>query len=666
MIKWLFPALLALCGSSAARSEPELRFSIEEGRIDNHFYRDGPIAAHLLTKSGENARLVIAFPAGNSGVALWLDQPVNWRMLTPLDPAAAALDDGAVRRGVSARFEIDAARVAIRRALTGSVRVLRDYGYGNPIPAQVETAPQITGNQVVWQRRRLDGGPGYALTLTVENGRVGRSGDAITLESDDPVLRLRVTGLSGDEPLTPLASQEIFADGSGDPRLRRALTFLAYREKLLAGSWQYDTYFGRDTLMTLALTMRQLQAAPVEAGLGSVIERLDPAGEVAHEEGIGEFPLIAGEPGPMLDYHMVDDDFMLAPVAATWLLDTSEGRARAAQFLARRTASGQSYGQRLLDNLTQVIARAQPFATEPGFARLVALHEGSKVGDWRDSQLGLGGDSRYSFSINAALVPAALHAAARLGQSGLLDSYGPGAAALADAAELTEVWAREAPLLFRVTREQGEASRQIAAYADALQLAPIDSGSGEEVGFLALGLDQAGRPLEVMHSDVGFLLFFDRPDDRLIELALRQAMRPFPAGLMSEVGMMVANPALAGSERWELFDRTRYHGTVVWSWQHELLRAGIACQLRRSDIAPATRSLLVDAGQKIEQAIADHRTLQGSELWSWEPQAGRLVAVPYGQAQGHETESNSVQLWSATSLGGEPVCPAAQSSVASR
>ena len=41
-----------------------------EGNTHNHFYRRGLVAAHVVTRPG---RLVVAFPAGNSGAGLWLE-----------------------------------------------------------------------------------------------------------------------------------------------------------------------------------------------------------------------------------------------------------------------------------------------------------------------------------------------------------------------------------------------------------------------------------------------------------------------------------------------------------------------------------------------------------------------------------------------------------------
>src|SRR5690606_17508431 len=138
--------------------------------------------------------------------------------------------------------------------------------------------------------------PGYEVSLQVLEGSVHRDGDgAIVLApaGDGTGLRLRITALTGEPPLTPFAPAELFSAGAGDDlHSRQALRFLSYREKFLAGSWRFDTYFGRDTLMSLRLLMPALRAEAVEAGLSSVLERLDEHGEVAHEEDIGEFAVL--------------------------------------------------------------------------------------------------------------------------------------------------------------------------------------------------------------------------------------------------------------------------------------------------------------------------------------------------------------------------------------
>lgn len=659
MMRWLAIFCLLLLGARADAA-PDLSFAITEGRIQNHFFRDGPVAAHAVLRSGPAARLVFAFPAGNSGAGLWLREASEWRLTAPLRPAQRQQTGGGVLRGIVAELEADAARLTVERALVGSIRVLRDYGYGNPIPAEVEAAPVITAGIVTWERRRIDGGPGYSLVVTVLNGTAEMRDGTVVLASHKGPLRLRITALTGEEPLTPLSVEQIFNHPDHENQLQRSVAFLAYREKLLAGSWQYETYFGRDTLMTLALMMGELRPDPIEAGLGSVLERLNSGGEVAHEEDIGEFALI-GRPGhdvrhPVLDYKMVDDDFMLAPVLARYLLETPEGRARAAAFLARKDRSGISFGELVLRNLRFVAARARPFAADPVAERMVPLHEGLTVGDWRDSQNGLGGDGRYSFSINAALVPAALEAGSRLLSSGLLRDYGAQGAELGDMAAMAKVWAKEAPMQFAVSLPADRAEAQLAAFAEVAELPAARPDDTTEFRFMALALDAAGRPVRVMHSDVGFLLYFLKPDDATIQAALGQVIAPFPSGLMTDAGMLVANPAYAGAERAATFDNTRYHGTVIWSWQQGLLKAGISCQLARGDLAQGTRDLLLQAETAITAAIGRNVSFRGSELWSWRLDDGRIVPQPYGQEAGHETESNAVQLWSAIALSKASIC----------
>ncbi len=658
-MRWLAIFCLLLFGARADAA-PDLRFSISEGRIQNHFFRDGPVAAHAVLRSGPAARLVFAFPADNSGAGLWLKEAVEWRLAAPLRAAHQVQPDGSLRRGIVIELEADTARLTVARALLGSVRVLRDYGYGNPIPAEVEAVAVISGGEVSWQRRRLDGGPGYALAITVLNGRAEMRDGAVVLSSRMGGLRLRITAMTGDEPLTPLTLDEIFKHPDHDSTLQQAAAFLAYREKLLAGSWQYDTYFGRDTLMTLMLMIGELRPEPIEAGLGAVLERLNLEGEVAHEEDIGEFALI-GRPGhdarqPVLDYKMVDDDFMLAPVLAAYLLDTNEGRTRAAAFLARKDRSGISFGELVLRNLGHVALRAGPFAADPAIERLVPLQDGLTVGDWRDSQNGLGGDGRYSFSINAALVPAALEAGNRLIHSGLLREHGAQEAGLGAMAAMAKVWATEAPPLFAVSLPGGEVQAQLAAFEQATGIAAPKPAAEEDIRFMALALDVAGRPVRVMHSDVGFLLLLLQPDDAAVQAALRQVIAPFPSGLMTDAGMLVANPAYAGSGRAAMFDNTRYHGTVIWSWQQGLLKAGIRCQLARTNLSARTRALLEEANEAISLAIEQTWSMQGSELWSWRMEGGKIVPQPYGQAVGHETESNAAQLWSAIALAKKPHC----------
>ena len=116
------------------------------------------------------------------------------------------------------------------------------------------------------------------------------------------------------------------ARAGDDVRARNALAFLSYQDKFLAGSWRFNTYFGRDTLISALLLAPVLEPQAMESAIASVLDRLAPNGEVAHEEDIGEFAVLRNAregrgrvATPVYDYGMVDDDFLLAPLAARWL-----------------------------------------------------------------------------------------------------------------------------------------------------------------------------------------------------------------------------------------------------------------------------------------------------------------------------------------------------------
>ena len=75
IVTGLAGAILAAACVVTDAAPTALRFSAPEGGVANEFYRPGPVAAHLVLTSAATPRLVIAFPAGNSGAAVWFDPP---------------------------------------------------------------------------------------------------------------------------------------------------------------------------------------------------------------------------------------------------------------------------------------------------------------------------------------------------------------------------------------------------------------------------------------------------------------------------------------------------------------------------------------------------------------------------------------------------------------
>ncbi len=675
MVRALVLFLIA-AAANAAEPQAPLQFRITEGRLLNAFYQQGPVAAHLLLSAGTQPRLLVAFPAGNSGVGLWFEhaqRPVQWT-LGDVKGISQSDASGRTLHGVVAEASVDASLV-VREAVLSSIRVLRDYQINGSCPPDIRTAAEATTNTVQWSRPRLDGAAGYALSITVENGEVrGGQGAPLTLSpsrAGEP-LRLRITALTGEVPLTPLSSHLLKASATNDQRSREVLSFLSYEEKFLAGSWRFDTYFGRDTLMSLRLLMPALAPEAVEGGLAAVLQRLAANGEVAHEEDIGEFAVLrhrkqgdAPSAAPIYDYKMIDDDFMLAPVTAAYVFDHQHGRGRTNAFLERQLPNGEQVGAALVRNFIWVAQSARAFAEKPQPANLISLKSGLNVGQWRDSEDGLAG-GRYPYDVNAVFAPAAMAAIEKFVLSGVLRPYltMEQRRALANAGSVAVIWSREAPKLFRVQFSDADARRHIAAYAAELGVSPAPALSalpGGPVIVNALALDSRYQPIPVLHSDGGFALLLQDPPAADVEQLVSGMLRPFPAGLLTEAGLLVANPVFADVTRQHQSSRTAYHGTVTWSWQQALLAAGLERQVARHDLPAETLRRLRAARQQLWLVIENTRELRASELWSWRYVDGRYQAAPFGQNSGDADESNAAQLWSTVYLAIPP--PAADRAV---
>jgi len=169
---------------------------------------------------------------------LWFETtgaPVTWILVSPPKPIEALDAKRRPLHGIEFEISTDVADLQPRAAVLSSIRVLRDFELQSRAPAEVMVAPREAQDRIEWQRDRLDGAAGYRLTVFTVRGKAGAP------------LRLRVQALTGEPPLTPLDAPVTVR---GTSRAQDALTFLSYREKFLAGSWRFDTYFGRDTLMS--------------------------------------------------------------------------------------------------------------------------------------------------------------------------------------------------------------------------------------------------------------------------------------------------------------------------------------------------------------------------------------------------------------------------------
>ncbi|WP_020400491.1 hypothetical protein [Kordiimonas gwangyangensis] len=657
--------LAAACAAepyNPTSSAPELHFSVTEGNIYNEFYRDGPVAAHTVLTSGTKPRLIVAYPAGNSGVSLWFREAgaaVKWAKPQAMKPVTESSETGPLH-GVEMMLSLHASELTLEKAVLGNIRTIRTYLHERTVDPRVATPLTRDGDSLIWQRRRLDGKGGYKIRLDPMGGTTAIvDGGAVTLKAGmDDRISFHLTALSGDEPLTPIGKDEMLRPRAAKDELsRNILAFLSYKEKLLAGSWRFNTYFGRDTLLTTALLMPVLEDQVTEAALGSVMQRLAPSGEVAHEEDIGEFAVLRqldgggnAEAKPVYDYAMVDEDYMLAPVLAQYARSQG-GVTKVKLLLTQKTSAGETYGAALMRNIALVIASATPFAEAPTASNLIAIEDGMRVGEWRDSQEGLG-NGRYAYNVNAVLVPAALEAIATLDAAGVLTPF-TGGTDLSKAKAYADTWVAEAPKLFDVSISADIARKEINAYADTQGVPAADALEFvHEAGvtFPALSLDADGRPIPVLQSDPGFMLFLRDPAPEVLERSLEEIMHPFPAGLMTPVGMVVANPVYADDALEAIFTKGHYHGPVVWPWQQAMMAAGLKRQLEREDLPVNLREKLKAYQKELWKVIGAGHDVKTAELWSWEFRDGAYHAAAYGQGKGHLTESNAAQLWSTVYL----------------
>jgi len=208
-----------------------------------------------------------------------------------------------------------------------------------------------------------------------------------------------------------------------------------------------------------------------------------------------------------------------------------------------------------------------------------------------------------------------------------------------------------------MTVPNARATADVTAYARKVGVpaAPaLTSLGAAPLAFNALSLDDAGKPVPVVHSDDGFALLFSEPSVAQLDRSIEAMMRPFPAGLMTDIGLLVANPAFAPTDVQSRFGATAYHGTVVWSWQQAILAAGLDRQLARGDLPAATRSRLASARARLWRAIDAAGEVRTSELWSWAYANGRYTVAPFGASSADVDESNAAQLWSTVFLALRP------------
>jgi len=644
-------------------------------------------------------RIIVAWPGGNSGIILYF-QPedgvngtlgiklVNTSSTSPLSPIYNGSERGNATVGISTQVDFNASAV-LSVAILGSIRTIRDFVEGpSLLRDKIQGALNYSSieNGVEISRLWLDNITTTTISLSSQEQSIQLHNTTITLSAGTYTFNA-----SYDYPqLTALSAAEVLNSASADlitqsPDQTTSLSFLSYTTKLTAGAWRFLTYFGRDSMIAALLLEPVLSAGEggaLEAVIAGVLERVNMTdGSVCHEETIGDYATWLNlqnnvtSTAPLCDYKMIDTDYFLPVLMEHYFLRNNEGSSRARDFFATMSTifpenSNLSYGQLAQISAKKIVATSAPFAA-PGnqtVENLIHLKPNEIVGEWRDSTYGIGG-GKVPFDVNASLVPAALRSIAKLATAGILGFD----ATLVDG--YAQVWEDSTLEFFELSIPVEIARERVQKYASSSETEGLVSQSStidSDIVFHGLALDGNNNlsNVAVMNTDTSFHLFMLNTTNQtqltsFINATANSIRRRFPAGLMTDVGMLVANPAYGNDPIYATnWTTNAYHGTVVWSWQLAMMAKGVELQLARcsstaapdfcsNDVVYGNVKTAYNALWDVIDANADHLS---TEVWSWTYDAGAdrfdyidLGALP-PPAGVSPTESNIVQLWSLTFL----------------
>ncbi|RGP76871.1 hypothetical protein FLONG3_4954 [Fusarium longipes] len=704
---------------------PVITQQLSDPPYENYFYSDCNTDAQVVVTSPLpdsnlsiiGPRLIVAWPAGNSGICTFFEpqNEKNGTLAIELVNSTVGSPLGVINRdekdseypfvGVEGVLSFNTS-ANLTVAILGSIRNIRDFTEGPSILSPViQNATNITrakNGGVLISRLWLDNVTTTNLLLEPwENKQSSIAIDDETISFGAGFYRFAA---SFNYPqLKQLSPQQVLNNQSQSLIQKEesqvlSLSFFSYTDKLLAGGWRFLTYFGRDTMIAALLLEPVLSAgnsSALEAVIGAVLERINRTdGSVCHEETIGDYAtflnlqkgIVSTAPG--FTYPMIDTDFFLPVLMDRYFSALPE---RVNSLLG--TKAGQvdvenrnlTWGRLSYINAQKIMNITKAFEEEQAVKNLIQLKQGELVGQWRDSSYGLA-NGRIPFDVNCALVPAALYAISELSKiPGVYPNNSVTEEWSKIAKRRAKIWEDNTLPLFEYNVTVKEATSRLDDYVDSNSFydGPTNveslanySSSGRVVDY-ALAINTTKNPdkIQITHTDTAFHLFLlnSTNDDQLttfLNATANAILRPFPAGLSTPYGIVVANPALADNREITAgFTNSAYHGTVVWSWQLALMAKGLERQLARCplsksevDNAPAFCSnenvhmALRRAYNHLWDIIEDNNERLQSEVWSWSySKKGGYRFAPLGTLPpppglGSGTESNVRQLWSLTFL----------------
>ncbi|KIM96141.1 hypothetical protein OIDMADRAFT_44883 [Oidiodendron maius Zn] len=630
---------MALANSKTTCTSEATTLRLSSSPYENYFYSDCHSAAQVVVTSPApdsnltiiGPRLIVAWPAGNSGIATYFEpengingtlgiQLLNSTIGSPLGPVYQQNGNGNATVGVTTTLEFNSSAV-LSVAILGSIRTIRDFVEGpSLLRDDIQSAIKYStiDNGVELSRFWLDNITTTSISFTSSNQTIQLDNETVKFEAGSYVF-----SASFNYPqLTQLSSKDVLNSQSSDlitqsPMQTTSLSFLSYTSKLTAGA--------------------------TEAVIAGVLERLNMTdGSVCHEETIGDYATWSNlqnnitSTDPLCSYIMIDSDYYLPVLMDRYFLQDPNGKSRASDFLSTMATlfpanSNLTYKQLAQINALKIVSLAAPFAA-PGnqtMDNLMHLKDGQIVGQWRDSTYGIGG-GRIPFDVNTGLAPAALRSIAALSAAGILDFD----AKLVDS--YAQVWEDSTLQFFEVSIAPADAQSRLENYVSSSGISGLDSQTSlidSNVTFYAISLDGNDdlSQVQVMNTDSCFRHFLLNTTNQsqltaFLNSTANNIRLTFPAGLMTDVGMLIANPAYGDNPVYAAnWTASAYHGTVIWSWPLAMMGRGLELQLSRcnSTSAPdfcsdsAVYGNVKTAYNLLWDSIEANSAHLSTEVWSW-------------------------------------------------
>ena len=612
---------------------------------------------------------MVAFFAPENGIngtlALALENATN----DAITPVYQTNGTGNATVGVSGVISFNSTAV-MNVFILGSIRTIRDFTEGPSILyPEIQNATKFTQTSTggislnrIWLDNMTEttlsfepvSGGGGNITFTMPNITTFAAG---SYRFNTTYNYPQLTQLNSSVVLNS-QSQALINSNTTDTN---SLAFLSYSTKLLAGAWRFLTYFGRDSqIATLLLEpiLSQGENGAIEAVIAAVLERLNQTdGSVCHEETIGDYATYLNQKenitstAPSCSYIMIDSDYYLPVVLQNYFVNTTTGQQRAAEFFAIQSPNdfgngNLTYGQLALINAEKIVNTSAPFAAQGNQTvdNLIHIKPGQVVGNWRDSTYGIGG-GHIPYDVNTGLVPAALHAIGVLANSGFFPTH-PEWNTTAE--EYAQVWEDNTLAFFNNSIPAAQAQQLVQTYASESNFTGPVPNITSDVNFFSLSLQGNDNlsTVQVMNTDDCFRLYLLTPtNDTQLSAFLSQSadhiLTPFPAGLSTDVGLFVANPAFGDNPVYAAnWTNSAYHGTVVWSWPMAMTAAGLQKQLLRCNGTTPVPAFCSDAAlyAKIKSAynhlwdvIEANSQHLSTEVWSWEYGNGEVEFLDFGK-----------------------------------